>query len=478
MLGSAALLAATALPLTRALADQPSITNPVAVYPPPGYDFASAPASIRLEYGNVEDFYQAYFDGMTGSPASTAYGLALANQIIGLVRNDPAYIIRARMLFAMHRDATTKIKEKHLSDLGMKYDGYLLTGDYPRAVIEPDPVETIHYVKDPAPTGDFHKIILGRSVIHVDKGALIKTQVDRVTRDWLLAFHVKGEPWDYRDDDHVNHHEGAKLTELVEYANARVVPVWGMKATKIGDAWYAPDAAGTPRFEIGEDKVNSYPSTIVVDDHTAIVNDTHGISALAWDALDANLVVGCGDHPGKMDAAYYLADRGVHVYFPFDRFAGLLIGARTKATLIGSAPIKKTADSAEIGNQPVTIDVDEPIVVSNAPRHYPLWYYETPYRYFTLLRDYIGKPLKIIDVEVTEYGKATNVVDSTRQAGAGVLGIRVKSAEEHDAVAAWLKEDPTHRAVLFHTAGYPDGYRLFAEFPAQTSFGDIRPAFE
>ena len=60
----------------------------------------------------------------------------------------------------------------------------------------------------------------------------------------------------------------------------------------------------------------------------------------------------------------------------------------------------------------------------------------------------------------------------------GVLGIRVKSAEEHDAVAAWLKQDPTHRAVLFHTAGYPDGYRLFAEFPAQTSFGDIAPAFE
>ena len=222
---------------------------------------------------------------------------------------------------------------------------------------------------------------------------------------------------------------------------ARVVPVWGMKATKIGEKWYAPDAAGSPRFEISEDKVNNYPSTIVVDDHTAIVNDTHGISAIAWDALDASLVVGCGDHRGKMDAAYYLADRGVNVYVPFDRFLGFLIGARTKATIIGSAPIKKTADGAEIGNQPVTIDIDEPIVVSNAPQRYPLQYYDTPYRYFNLLRDYIGKPLKIIDVQVTEYGKATNVVDAARQAGARVLGIRVKSAEEHDAVAAWLKED-------------------------------------
>jgi hypothetical protein len=86
--------------------------------------------------------------------------------------------------------------------------------------------------------------------------------------------------------------------------------------------------------------------------------------------------------------------------------------------------------------------------------------------------------LKITDIQVTEYGKATNVVDAARQGGARVLGIRVKSAEEHDAVAAWLKEDTAHRAILFHTAGYRDGYKLFAEFPAQTTFGDIQPVFE
>jgi hypothetical protein len=168
----------------------------------------------------------------------------------------------------------------------------------------------------------------------------------------------------------------------------------------------------------------------------------------------------------------------VNVYAPFDRYIGLLIGARTKATVIGSAPIKKTPDGAEIGNQTVTIDIDEPIVVSNAPRHYPLWYYESPYRYFTLLRDYIKKPMKITDVQVTKYGKATTVVDAARQTGATVLGIRVKSVEEHDAVAAWLKEDLARRVVLFHTAGYREGYKLFAEFPAQTTFGDIRPVLE
>lgn len=450
----------------------------VAVYPPPGYDFASAPPSIRAEYDSMEDFYQAYFDKMTGSPANGAYGLALANQIIGLVRNDPAFIVRARGLFAMHRDATSNARERELASLGEKYDDCLLTGNFRKASAEPKTVVPIQYVKDPPPTNDFHKVILGRSVIRVTNKTLIKTQVDRVTRDWLLAFRVKGAPWDFEAEEHASWHEGAKLTELVEFTQARVVPVWGLKATKIGEKWYAPDATGAPRFEISEDKVNDYPSTIVVDDHTAIVNDTHGISAIAWDALDANLVVGCGDHRGKMDAAFYLAARGVNVYAPTDRFMGLLIGARTRATILGSAPIKKTAEGAEIGNQPVAFDVSEPIVVSNAPQRYPLQYYDTPYRYFTALRDYIGKPLKITGVQVTEYGKAMNVVAAARKLGARVLGIRVKSAQEHDAVAGWLKEDPARRAVLFHTAAYAEGYKLFAEFPSQTTFGDIRPAFE
>jgi hypothetical protein len=478
MSGAGAFFAATALPFASGLADsQASSLKATAIYPPQGYDFALEPA-IRQEYDDPEDFYRAYFNAVATSSPGEAYGRALASQIIGLARNDPAYILRAGELFATHRDATTNAKEKRLADLGANYCSCLLSGNYPKAVSEFESVEPIRYEKDPPPTGDFRKIILGRSVIHVNENALIKSQVDRVTRDWLLAFHVKGAPWSLDKDDLFRSHEGARLRELNEYVGAKVVPVWGMKATKIGEAWYAPDADGKPSFEISEDKVENYPSTIVVDDRSAIVNDTHGISALAWDALGADLVVGCGDHRGKMDAAYYLAQRGVNVYAPTDRFMGLLIGARTKATIVGSAPIKKTSTGAEIGNQPVAIDVDEPIVVSNGTRRYPLWYYDAPYRYFTLLRDYIGKPLKIIDVQVTEYGKATNVVDAARQAGARVLGIRVKSAAEHKAVADWLKADTAHRAVLFHTAAYRDGAKLFAEFPAQTTFGDIRPALE
>lgn len=455
-------------------------TNPgaVAVHRPDGYDFASAPASIRMEHDGLDEFYQLYFGCMAASAETEPYGLALANQTLGILRSDPSYIARARSLYAMRRATTGDARQKEISELGVNYCDALLGGKYRKSAAPAGPVEKIEYVKDPAPRGDFHRIILGRSVIRVPKGALVKTQTDRVTRDWLEGFRVASAPWQSSPDALYPSHEGARAAELARDAGARVVPVWGMKAVKIGDDWFAPDAEGNPRFKISEDKIIDYPSTIVVDDRTAISNDTHGISGVAWDALDADLVVGCGDHPGKMDAAYYLAERGVNVYFPTDRYSGLLIGARTKGTIIGSAPIKKTAAGAEIGNQPVAIDVNERIVVSKGVHEYPLWYYETPNQYFTALREYIGRPLDIVAVEVTDYGKATNVVEAARKLNAKVIGIRVKSRDEHDAVAAWLREDPARRAVLFHTAAYADGYKLFAEFPRQTTFGDIRPAFE
>jgi len=42
-------------------------------------------------------------------------------------------------------------------------------------------------------------------------------------------------------------------------------------------------------------------------------------------------------------------------------------------------------------------------------------------------------------------------------------------------VAQWLKEDPKHRVILFHSAPYEPGYNLFFQFPKQTSFGDLNP---
>jgi hypothetical protein len=452
-------------------------TEGLAVYHPHDFNFEEAPDSIEEEWSDIQDYYQAYFEALRGESKTSAYGMAIANQVIGIVRNDPDYIKRAGGFYTLHRDHTSDDKERQLAADAIAYCRYLLTGDYPTPSSAIERVEPVSYVKKPGPTGPFKKIVLGKSVIHVTRDFLVKSQVDRVTRDWLLAFQPTGRPWQSANGLLFYSHEGARLTEITSYSGARLVPVWGMKATKVGKNWYAPDETGTLRFQISPDKIREYPSTIVLDERHVIVNDTHGISALAWDSADANLVVGCGDHKGKMDAAYHLATKGIDVYVPTDRLLGLLIGADVKGTIIGSAPVKPVAGGAEIGNQPIEIDPEEEIVVSNAIAVYPLQYYDTPLRYFRALGEYCGRQLKITDVAVEEYGYAVPVVDTARDRNARLIGIRVKSVKEHDAVAAWLKEDARHRAVLFHTAAYKDGYKLFGEFPNQTSFGDIHPEF-
>ena len=442
---------------------------------PRGFDFGFA---IKGEGYSLEEFCQWYFDKMANSGVEDTYGLGLANLTLGLVRKDPNYVAKARVLFAANYEESKDPKEKKLSELSLKYAENILSGRYVEGPPAQDTVELIQVKKYGPSKRDFRKIIIGKSAIRVGKNSIIKVQVDRVTRDWLQAYNIKSSPGAFSVEDLAKWHEGQKIRELFNITGAKVLPVTGTIARRFGESWFAPDAEGVYRFELSADKVVHFPSTIVIDDRTAIINDTHGISAIAWDSLDADVVVGCGDAPGKMDASYYLADRGVNVYVPTDRFIGTLIGTNTRGTIVGSAPVKKTAEGAVIGGQAIAFDINEPIVVSNSEGGYPLRYYDTAYRYFRELEKYTGKSMRIIPVEVVEYGKAGVVVDEARRVGARLIGTRVKSKDEHDALHSWLKEDRSNRVVLFHTAVYPEGYKLFYEFPQQSSFGDIHPEFE
>jgi hypothetical protein len=190
------------------------------------------------------------------------------------------------------------------------------------------------------------------------------------------------------------------------------------------------------------------------------------------------LVVGCGDFPGKAEAAYYLANKGINVYTPPDRFIYLLIGTKTPGKIIGSAPIRKHPEGAIIGGQPITIDVNERIVVSTSTKGYPVQYYDAPYRYFKALEEYYGISFDLEVVDIQEVGGTVKVTARADEVGARLIGVRVYSEEEYTAVAEWLRKDKRHRAVLFHSALYAPGYKLFFEFPNQTSFGDIYPIME
>ncbi len=89
-------------------------------------------------------------------------------------------------------------------------------------------------------------------------------------------------------------------------------------------------------------------------------------------------------------------------YAPCDRMASLLLGYKKlgiNATIIGSAPIKQTKNGAVIGDQPVRIYLDEPIVAQYTNKNdTPDQYCDTPWRYFSRLSQVYRLNLSLIKV--------------------------------------------------------------------------------
>jgi hypothetical protein len=325
-----------------------------------------------------------------------------------------------------------------------------------------------------APPGT-RSFTLGASAIRVDAAAHIVAQLERVGRDWLsyqLSHDFARAP---SPDAMLTWHEGARLRDVIQASGARLTTATGVLAVHVGEAWLAADSAGVFRFEVLPDKVQ-YPGTRSWRG-VALLVDTHGISALvdAAQRADADLVVGCGDYTGKMAAAEYLAAQGIDVYFPTDRFVGEVLGYQGSGTLIGSAPVRREGDVAVIGGRPVEFSVSETIVVQETSQPGELQYYDAPARYF---RNFAAAlPLQLEFVSVDSAGQARLVLERARQLNAHAVGIRVWTDADEAALAAWLAADGHNRAVLFHSAAYPAGMRIFEAFPRQATFGDPRPRF-
>ena len=324
---------------------------------------------------------------------------------------------------------------------------------------------------------DVKAFVLGTSKIVVGTGARVGVQVERTVRDWL-SYQLT---WDGADrpvpeSALLNWHEGACLRRLLDAADVKVLPLTGALAVRHDGRWLAADGGGVFRYQVLDDKIQ-YPTTLVYGD-VALIVDTHGLSALVEPArrAGASVVVGCGDTEAKMKAAFALARDGVDVWFPCDRFAGDVLGYDAPGVLIGSAPVRRDGGDAVIGDRPIRFAVDEQFVAEDFDGSGPLRYYDAPARYFRALTQSLH--LKVDYVAVDGSGQSSRVVHHAEAVSASVIGVRVQTPEDAAPVRAWLRDSPHHRAVLFHTAPYPDGYALFDEFPSQTTFGDARPVFQ
>jgi hypothetical protein len=325
----------------------------------------------------------------------------------------------------------------------------------------------------PAPD-DAKAFVLGVSSICVGDGSVVTVQSERTVRDWLsyqLDDDLSSRP--LTPDRLVGWHEGARLHDLLSAVALEAFAVRGTLLVRHEDRWLAPDETGVFRFEVLQDKVQ-YPSTRVYGD-VALVVDTHGVSALVHEASrsGAEIVLACGDHPEKMRAAYRLASRGISVWFPCDRFVADVLGHDAPGVLLGSAPIRRTDGGAVIGNAPVVFRTDERIVVQDSDARGAAQYYDAAGRYFRRLSRFAR--LRLDYRMVDGPGQADRIVEGARATGAEAIALRVATVEDSLPVRAWLEESREHRAVLFHSAPYPEGIALFRDFRGQTTFGDPRP---
>ncbi len=318
--------------------------------------------------------------------------------------------------------------------------------------------------------------ILGESSIKVNVCDRVGVQLERTFRDWLSSQFKYDFLETYLVPRNVlDYHEGARLDDLMMYASAVPVPLTGTLLAFKDGRWYAPDEKGIFRFSVLDDKVQ-YPTTKQYK-NIALMIDTHGVSAVVEQAVRENvdLVIACGDNPAKAKAAAYLADKGIDVYFPCDREIGMLIGYEGNAVILGTAPIRDIDSGAIIGNQPVRFSIQEPIVVQDIMRDSEARYYDAPSKYFKALNAFI--PLNLHAVKIIGEKETYKVVEEANKIGAKAIGIRVRYEEDYKAVQEWLQQSKENRTVLFHSAPYQPGYRLFFEFPEQVTFGDPHPQF-
>jgi hypothetical protein len=320
-------------------------------------------------------------------------------------------------------------------------------------------------------------MVLGDSRIEISEGTKLGAQVDRVSRDWL-SYQMK---WDLSsapmpNKNIVGWHEGAFIAKIAAATPVGVYPLTGTLIAKRGDKWYAPDETGVFRFQVLEDKVE-YPTTHVAG-HFGIIEDTHGISALVSQSLHRGMqvVVGCGDSEGKAKAAYYLAQHGVNVIMPGDRYIDELLGYQGSGVIMGTAPVRKEGERAIVGGQPVKFSLAETIVVEDTKKNFPTQYYDAGARYFRRLSGWV--PLKLDYVLVDDVNQISRVLGRADQTGATAVAVRVLTQQEHNELARWLAVSPQRRAILFHSGLYQFAQPLFEKFPQQVTFGDLHPRFE
>lgn len=328
---------------------------------------------------------------------------------------------------------------------------------------------------------------IGETTLNIDASSIIVSQDDRVYRDWLsgqianpygpniLTTFSERLTYNQSDLTDIGWHEGGRIRELKQTGLTHLVAT-GTLAANHHDKWYGIDDQGIFRFEIPLDKI-SYPTTRFLRRDLAVIIDTHGMNMMVEQAIrnNATAVVACCDHPGKIYAAHYLSQHNITAICYPDKYLYLALGHNISA--LGSPPQTINNTTAILGNRPMIISINDTIIVTNSSDDaYALWYYQTPASYFTAISNTI--PLNATYVELTDFNQMNRITQTARALNATVIATRVFNSNDYTHLSSWLREDASHKAILFHSAPYPYGQKIFNEFANQTTFDDPNPTFQ
>jgi hypothetical protein len=139
---------------------------------------------------------------------------------------------------------------------------------------------------------------------------------------------------------------------------------------------------------------------------------------------------------------------------------------------MGTAPIKRVNGIAVIGHQPIRFSLKELIVAEDTVQPYPWQYYDAAARYFRQLSTFVPLHVKYVMVD------GENQINRVLAQADSVVAVRVRTEIEDIEIRRWLRKSSTHRAILFHSGLYAPAQALFADFPNQVTFGDLRPRFQ
>lgn len=465
---------------------------------------------ITLSGSSLEKYQGIYSELL--SKDLTSFERADANLVLGRIKKDNNNLIYALDYYhkaseaddlyekALHYETIASIKgsryyfaraayiwKKLGNEKRFKINLDLARGKKPALEFETSELQTdkINLGKKPS------KIILGRTFTEITKEDIVVSQTDRVTRDWLSAqiqepssnnlLITFSEGLYYPEEElrsDIGWHEGARLRELKDSIDFKHIKAIGTLVAKKDGKWYAENEKGIFMFEVPEDKI-FYPTTRFLSENLAMVIDTHGMNMIVRQVLDNNATVAYADcdYPGKAKAALYLHKRGIKVVCTVDRFAYLLLGYDTGIT--GNAPFTIKDGIAVIGSRPLMIKLNEKIIIENVTNNaYSIQYYDTATKYFRQLEYVYDIKLNSEYVTLDTFGETNKVVEAAKKSNAKVIAARVFSLDDYLQLKEWLLEDKNNRLILFHSFSYPYGYKIFNEFPGQTTFGGTTPAFE